>query len=153
MQGRKKSAFPPGMKQRDMESLNIRRRFQPVIGAQEAALYRIASGSAGKAPKEIQKWSPIMSAVILKGKREDLFREISNVLQKWPDRERRIFARAHYQGQSPESISHSLELDVNEVSSILKKCDRELLDSLRGFREGTRPEASFIPTASASSAA
>ena len=116
-------------------------------------MYRIASGITVKAPKEIQKWSFIMSAVKLKGKREDLFREISNVLQKWPDRERRIFARAHYQGQSPESISHSLELDVNEVSSILRKCDRELLDSLKGFREGARPETSFIPTASASSAA
>ncbi|MBN2318471.1 MAG: sigma-70 family RNA polymerase sigma factor [Acidobacteria bacterium] len=94
-----------------------------------------------------------MSAVILKGKREDLFREISNVLQKWPDLERRIFSQAHYQSRSPEIISDSLNLDVSEVRSILKRCDRELLDSLREFRGSNSTKTSFIPNTSASSAA
>ena len=94
-----------------------------------------------------------MSAVVLKGKREDLFREISNVLQKWPDLERRIFSQAHYQGLSPETISDLHKLDVNEVSSILRKCDRKLLDSLRGFRGCPGTNASFITTASANPAA
>lgn len=94
-----------------------------------------------------------MSAVIIKGKREDLFREISNVLKKWPDLERRIFSQAHYQGLSTESISDSLELDVKEVCSILRKCDRELFISLREFRVGTRATPSFVTTAHASPAA
>lgn len=94
-----------------------------------------------------------MSAVMLKGKREDLFREIFNVLRKWPDLDRRVFSQAHYKGQSPETISGSLNLDVNEVSSILRKCDRELLASLKGFRGNSGTKASFITTASASPAA
>ena len=93
-----------------------------------------------------------MSAVLLKGNREDLFREISNVLEKWPELERRIFAQAHYQGLSPEIISDSLELDANEVGSILRKCDRELIDSLREFRQNNGSEGTFIPTASSPAA-
>ena len=94
-----------------------------------------------------------MSAVIFKGNRENLCREISNVLQKWPELERRIFARAHYQGQSPESISHSLKLDVNKVSSILRNCDKDLLNSLREFRGNPKTKISFESGASTSSAA
>ncbi|MBN2242041.1 MAG: sigma-70 family RNA polymerase sigma factor [Acidobacteria bacterium] len=90
-----------------------------------------------------------MPVVKLKGKREDLFREIYSVLQKWPDLERKVFARAHYQGQSPEIISDSLKLDVSEVSSILRRCDRELLHSLRGYSGSIEPDNGFVPPASA----
>jgi DNA-directed RNA polymerase specialized sigma24 family protein len=86
-----------------------------------------------------------MSAVVLDRKREDLFREISNVLRKWPDLERRIFDQAHYHGQSPESISRSFKMDVEKVSSILKRCDHELHTSLREFRKGGIGKAPLIP--------
>ena len=83
-----------------------------------------------------------MSAVLIKGKREDLFREITGVLHKWPDLEQKVFARAHYHGQSLETISNSLNVDVQKVSSILEKCDRELLFSLRNYREGRNSKQS-----------
>jgi DNA-directed RNA polymerase specialized sigma24 family protein len=86
-----------------------------------------------------------MSAAIINSKREELFREIANVLQEWPDLERRIFAQAHYHGQSPESISHFLKLDVEKVSTILKQCDRKLQTSLREFRKDRRFNAPLIP--------
>ena len=87
-----------------------------------------------------------MSAVIIKRKREDLFREISDILHKWPDLERSVFAQAHYYGQSPESISHMLEMDVEKVRSILRQCDRKLLTSLREFRMGGCYESSMPST-------
>ncbi|MEJ2245100.1 MAG: hypothetical protein P8Y80_03280 [Acidobacteriota bacterium] len=86
-----------------------------------------------------------MSGAIIKSEREELFREIANALQEWPDLERRIFAQAHYHGQSPESISHSLKLDVEKVSTILQQCDRKLQTSLREFRKGGRFRAPLIP--------
>jgi DNA-directed RNA polymerase specialized sigma24 family protein len=93
-----------------------------------------------------------MSAVVLEGNREDLFREISNILQKWPEIEREVFARAHYRGLSRETISDSLRLDVDEVGSILKKCDRKLLNSLKEFRRNTGSKGTYIPTASSPAA-
>jgi len=75
-----------------------------------------------------------MSAVVIKKRRENLFREISNVLQKWPDLDRRVFALAHYYGQSPESISHTLQVDEKKISAILEQCDQKLHSSLRKFR-------------------
>jgi len=89
-----------------------------------------------------------MSAVIVKRNRKDLFQEISNTIRKWPDLERKIFAKAHYQGLSPESISNSLEVDVEKVSTILEKCDRDLHVSLREFREGNGNDAPFMRAAS-----
>lgn len=86
-----------------------------------------------------------MSVAIINGKREELFREIANVLREWPDLERSIFAQAHYHGQSPESISHSLKLDVEKVSTILKQCDRKLQTSLREFRKSGSFSAPLIP--------
>jgi len=76
-----------------------------------------------------------MSAVLLKEQREDLFREISGVFDTWPDLERSIFSQAHYQGKSPEMISHALNVELDEIDFILRKCERELLTSLRFFRE------------------
>ena len=86
-----------------------------------------------------------MSGAIIKSEREELFREIANVFQEWPDLERRIFAQAHYHGQSPESISRSLKLDVEKVSTILKQCDRKLQTSLREFRKAGSFSAPLIP--------
>ena len=88
-----------------------------------------------------------MSAIIIKNKREDLFREISNVLHQWPALERKVFAQAHYCGQTPESISRSLKLDIERVCTILKQCDRELHLSLREFRKGDIGKVPIIPTA------
>ena len=78
-----------------------------------------------------------MPAVISKMKREDLFQEISDVIRQWPELERRIFSQAHYQGQSPEAISKSLKLNVEEVDSILRHCDLRLYSSLRDFRKSS----------------
>jgi len=98
-------------------------------------------------------WRSKMSAVTAKIKREDLFQEISNVLRQWPELERRVFSQAHYHGQSLEAISHSLELDVEEVSAILKRCDRQLHASLRDFRESNCEKPSSIPAETACPAA
>ncbi len=87
-----------------------------------------------------------MRAVNAKMKREDLIQEISAVLSQWPELEQRIFAQAHYQGQSLEAISCSFRLDVEEVSIILKHCDRQLYASLREFCKSSCEKPSLIPT-------
>ena len=74
-----------------------------------------------------------MQAVTAKTKREDLFREIVNAFRQWPKLDRSVFAQAHYHGQSAKAISRSFNLDVEEVSTILKQCDRQLNVSLRNF--------------------
>ncbi len=63
--------------------------------------------------------------------REILFQEIFNALRQWPELERRVFFRAHYNGQSLKAISDSLQLDVEEVSTILRQCDHRLYNSLK----------------------
>ncbi len=75
-----------------------------------------------------------MPGIAEKMKREDWFQEISDALHQWPELERTIFPEAHYHGRSPESISRSFQLDVEEVSTILKQCDRRLHASLRDFQ-------------------
>ncbi len=72
-----------------------------------------------------------MSAGIEKTSREILIREIVNALGQWPEKERSVFSQAHYQGQSVEAISNSLQLDVKEVQKILRLCERRLHASLR----------------------
>jgi DNA-directed RNA polymerase specialized sigma24 family protein len=67
--------------------------------------------------------------------RDDLLREISNVLLKWPELERRVFYQAHYHGQSPEAISRSLQLDEKKVCAILQQCEGRLHAALRDFRQ------------------
>jgi len=67
--------------------------------------------------------------------RDKLFEEISNALRQWTELERRIFSQAHYQGQSLEAISRSVQLDVREVRAILHQCDLRLHVSLRDCRE------------------
>ncbi|MBP1624726.1 MAG: hypothetical protein H6Q07_2746 [Acidobacteria bacterium] len=67
--------------------------------------------------------------------REDLFREISNILREWPELERRVFYQAHYHGQSPEVISRSLQLDAKSVNAILQQCEDRLHAALKNFRQ------------------
>jgi DNA-directed RNA polymerase specialized sigma24 family protein len=71
-----------------------------------------------------------MRAVIVGTKRETLLQEIYNAFLQWPELERRIFSQAHYHGQSPEAISRSFQLDVEEVRATLKQCERRLYASL-----------------------
>ena len=70
-------------------------------------------------------------------KRDELLRGIFGALRQWSELERNVFARAHYHGQSLETISHSLKLDMKEVTAILRQCDRRLYSSLREFRQGS----------------
>jgi DNA-directed RNA polymerase specialized sigma24 family protein len=65
---------------------------------------------------------------------EYLFEEILAVLRQWPELDRTVFSQSHYSGQSPEDISRSLHLDVQEVGTILKQCECRLHASLRDFR-------------------
>ncbi len=89
-----------------------------------------------------------MLAAAAKLKRESLMQEICNVLRQWPELERTVFSHAHYRGESPEVISRSLQLDVEEVTAILKECDRRLHGSLRNFRKnsGEKPSSLRVET-------
>ena len=86
-----------------------------------------------------------MLAVTAKIKREDLFQEIFTVFRQWPELEQRVFSQAHYHGQSLEAISRSLQLDVEEVGKILKRCDCRLYASLRNFRASSCGKPSLTP--------
>jgi DNA-directed RNA polymerase specialized sigma24 family protein len=79
-----------------------------------------------------------MPGVSEKMKREDLFHRIVDTMREWPNLDRQIFAQAHYRGQSIETISRSLNLDVKETRLILQHRDRELYTALRKFREVSR---------------
>ena len=82
-----------------------------------------------------------MRAALAGVKREVLLHEINNAFLQWPERERKIFSQAHYNGQSPEAIARLLQLDVQEVTVILKQCERRLYTSLRSLRKGSGPVA------------
>ena len=81
--------------------------------------------------------------------RRDLFCEISDILNQWPELHRGIFIRTHYHGQSPAAISQALKLEAAEVCKILEYCDRQLHTALRGFRAGRRKRAAAISTGTA----
>jgi DNA-directed RNA polymerase specialized sigma24 family protein len=66
-------------------------------------------------------------------KRENLLEEISAAIRQWPEFEQRVFSQAHYHGQSLEAISRSFQLDIDQVSAILKKCDQRLYAFLKSF--------------------
>jgi hypothetical protein len=89
-----------------------------------------------------------MRAVIAGTKRETLLREIYNAFLQWPELDRRIFSQAHYGGQSPQAISRSLQLDVEEVSATLKQCERRLYISLGSFRKSSCDTFSPMPAGS-----
>jgi DNA-directed RNA polymerase specialized sigma24 family protein len=86
-----------------------------------------------------------MRCVIAGAERDDLFQEIFNALRQWSELDRKVFCQAHYQGQSAEVIARSLQLDVDEVNAILKRCDRLLYACLRSFRKERREEPPLIP--------
>jgi hypothetical protein len=85
-----------------------------------------------------------MRAVVTGAEREALLREIHNTFLQWPELDRRIFSQAHYCGQSPEALSRSLQLDVEEVSTTLKRCESRLHAALSSFRKSSRDEASLV---------
>jgi DNA-directed RNA polymerase specialized sigma24 family protein len=86
-----------------------------------------------------------MPGVISKIDREDLFKEVCNTLHQLPELERRIFSQAHYSGQSLEAISRSFQLEVAEVSAILKECDQRLNTSIRSLRKKQLRETFAYP--------
>jgi DNA-directed RNA polymerase specialized sigma subunit len=88
-----------------------------------------------------------------KMKRQNLFQSIFNALNRWPELERSIFSRAHYHGQSVQAIAHSLQLDEEEVRTILRRCDRRLYSSLDGFRKSDCESLSIIMAEAARPAA
>lgn len=77
-------------------------------------------------------------------KHKDLLNEIAFTLRHWPELERRVFIMTHYRGQSRENIASVLELDVEEIDKILKRCDRKLHTALRSFRIGNRARHSHL---------
>jgi|WetSurMetagenome_2_1015567.scaffolds.fasta_scaffold38591_2 DNA-directed RNA polymerase specialized sigma24 family protein len=81
-----------------------------------------------------------MQSIIARIERENLATEILNALYRWPELDRQIFSQAHYRGQSLETISRSVQLGVDEVRDILKRCDRRLHESLKAFRNSSCPQ-------------
>lgn len=94
--------------------------------------------------RKIQVRRPPMHAAVSKERREDLFRQISDILNEWPDLERQVFSLAHYHGQSPDDISRSLKLNGDVVMAILRRCECGLHDSLRNFFGNTDGKSSLV---------
>jgi hypothetical protein len=92
----------------------------------------------------VEKGRMNMLDVAVKAKRESLFQEISRTVSRWPEREREVFAQAHYQGQSLEAISRSLQINPEEISAILRLCEQRLHNSLRDFRKSDNDKTSAI---------
>jgi hypothetical protein len=90
-----------------------------------------------------------MRGVIAGTRRETLLQEIHSAFLQWPELERRIFSQVHYYGQSPEAISRSLQLEVEEVCATLKQCERRLYASLRSFRKNSCDKPSRISAGNA----
>ena len=86
-----------------------------------------------------------MPSVTSKAARENLFQEIRNTFLQWSELDQRVFSQAHYHGQSPEAISLSLQLGVEEVNAILKECNHRLNSSIRNFRQNSLGMSSPIP--------
>ncbi len=90
--------------------------------------------------------APAMAAVIRKGKHDELFRGITDILGQWPDLDRKVFTRAHYRGESIAAISRSLRVDARQVRGILEKCEQDLHASLRMFRGNAAARAAAEET-------
>ena len=84
-----------------------------------------------------------MLADIVKTKRESLIQDIFAILGQWSEAERNIFCKAHYQGQSVEAISRSLQMSAEDVHRILGQCDRRLHVSLRNACKSSSETSSF----------
>ena len=68
--------------------------------------------------------------------RKDLSEAILDVLESWPELDRQVFTKSHYQGKSADSISNSEGLSVPEVRMILDLCNRKLRQSLTEYSRG-----------------
>jgi DNA-directed RNA polymerase specialized sigma24 family protein len=77
--------------------------------------------------------------------RELLSQAIVRTLDSWPQLHRRIFAEAHYRGESAESIAKSLGVGLDTVRTILRDCDSRLRNALKSFREDTLDSLPFSP--------
>ncbi len=66
--------------------------------------------------------------------RELLSQRILEILDSWPELHRQVFVRAHYWGDTAETISTTSGLQVGEVRTILTRCERRLCRELRPFR-------------------
>ncbi len=66
--------------------------------------------------------------------REHLSQRILEILDSWSELHRHVFVRAHYWGDTAETISRTLDLQAGEVRAILNKCERRLCTELRPFR-------------------
>ena len=67
--------------------------------------------------------------------RELLSQRILEILNSWPELHRQVFVRVHYWGDTAETISRTLGLQVGEVRTILTRCERRLCRELRPLRE------------------
>lgn len=76
----------------------------------------------------------------LETSREFLSQAIMDAVASWPERDRRIFIQAHYEGKSPEEISNSTGLILTSVLQILETCEWRLSKSLQAFHTSF-PEA------------
>ena len=78
----------------------------------------------------------MLAGLSMEEKRKDLSEAIVYVLASWPELDRQVFTKSHYQGQSADSISNSEGLSVPEVRMILDLCNRKLRQSLSEYRKG-----------------
>lgn len=67
--------------------------------------------------------------------RERLARLILDVIEAWPERDRRIFVAARYRGMSLGRIAREQGMPTGEVRLVVEDCERRLYRALRRFRE------------------
>ena len=72
--------------------------------------------------------------------RQHLGHAILEALASWPEAHRRVFIDVHYRGDSPESISRSCGLPVDEITRILRECDALLREAVRSFKQDGPPQ-------------
>jgi DNA-directed RNA polymerase specialized sigma24 family protein len=78
----------------------------------------------------------MLAGLSMERERKDLSEAIVDVLESWPELDRQVFTKSHYQGESADSISNSEGLSVPEVRTILDLCNRKLRQSLSDYRRG-----------------
>ena len=74
-----------------------------------------------------------------------LSQAIVEVVQSWPELQRRVFVETHYHGRPVEELSQSLAMGPSQVTEILQHCERKLYRALKAFRDGTPSEESLEP--------
>jgi RNA polymerase sigma factor (sigma-70 family) len=66
--------------------------------------------------------------------REQLYSGILQSLEELPDSLRRIFVLRHYRGYQPSEIARLLELNEDEIPTLLKRAEQHLYRSLSRSR-------------------